>query len=288
MIAAGAVATLGITDVDDGGRCAHENRKVQRHIETVEVRSSDLTALATEGQDVAEEAQRLYRSSSASAVSPVIQKTPLTALASQGPLGSFEGSDTVPNAKVAEVGAAFVAIAPSCQAGLAKEKTKGINDASGGVASLLTLFALSFHAFIDGVAIGLQQTRQGAVLLFVGIVGHKWAEGLALGVVTVKTPAFQASIFREAVFIIAFATMTPIGTAVGWGVSLALSHGAVGFLMAISAGTFLYLGLAAIVLEEFGDDHEHDPDRRRKRFVNITSFCLGAGLIYVLVTQLDA
>ena len=114
------------------------------------------------------------------------------------------------------------------------------------------LTALSIHSLLAGLALGAQPELAGVLVISLAIIAHKSAAGFALGV-----SLRRAHIKRpRAVGLIAFfATMTPLGIAVGAVLGALLSgRGAEwfeGIFDALAAGTFLYIAVIDIVESEF-------------------------------------
>jgi len=107
--------------------------------------------------------------------------------------------------------------------------------------ALLAWIMLSIHSIVLGTALGFSQDYSIAIMLFLAIITHKWAESFAIAVQLNKT---SLSTINNAILFLSFALMTPIGIYIGWyfghGVE---THSPVDpVLIAISTGTFLYLG----------------------------------------------
>ena len=107
--------------------------------------------------------------------------------------------------------------------------------------AILAWFMLSFHSLVLGTALGLSHEYSMQIMLFLAIVTHKWAESFAIAVQLNKStlkPMVALSLF------LSFALMTPLGIGMGWYFGRDItSHSLIDpILMAISAGTFLYLG----------------------------------------------
>lgn len=107
--------------------------------------------------------------------------------------------------------------------------------------AILAWVMLSFHSLVLGTALGLSHEYSMQIMLFLAIVTHKWAESFAIAVQLNKStlkPIVALSLF------LSFALMTPLGIGMGWYFGRDVtSHSLIDpILMAISAGTFLYLG----------------------------------------------
>ncbi len=107
--------------------------------------------------------------------------------------------------------------------------------------ALVAWLMLSIHSLVLGAALGLSQAYPLMVMLFLAIITHKWAESLAIAVQLTKS---SLSTTKSIVFFLIFALMTPMGIFIGCyfghGIQTASLFDPV--LIAISAGTFLYLG----------------------------------------------
>jgi len=107
--------------------------------------------------------------------------------------------------------------------------------------AIVAWIMLSIHSFVLGTALGLSQDYSMQIMLFLAIIAHKWAESFAIAVQLNKStlsPKIAITLF------LSFAFMTPLGIGIGWYVGRDVStHSFIDpLLMAISAGTFLYLG----------------------------------------------
>ncbi|NCT56229.1 MAG: ZIP family metal transporter [Legionella sp.] len=107
--------------------------------------------------------------------------------------------------------------------------------------AIVAWIMLSIHSFVLGTALGLSQDYSMQIMLFLAIIAHKWAESFAIAVQLNKStlsPSIAITLF------LSFAMMTPLGIGIGWYVGRDVStHSFIDpLLMAISAGTFLYLG----------------------------------------------
>ncbi len=107
--------------------------------------------------------------------------------------------------------------------------------------------AMGFHAFFEGLALGLIDEFSGFLGFFAAIIFHKWAEAAAIGIgfLTAGTKKLPTIISLGV-----FSALTPIGVATGILFSNA-DEKVKAILMAVSAGTFLYIAIAEILAEEF-------------------------------------
>jgi zinc transporter ZupT len=107
--------------------------------------------------------------------------------------------------------------------------------------AMIAVAMLSLHSFMLGAALGINDSRSLMLMLFLAIITHKWAESFAISVQLNKSSLHQSQAFF---FFGIFSIMTPLGICLGWYFDLpsGTSSLATPFLLAASAGTFLYLG----------------------------------------------
>ena len=107
--------------------------------------------------------------------------------------------------------------------------------------AVLACLMLSIHSLVLGTALGLSQDYSVAIMLFLAIITHKWAESFAIAVELNKS---TLSTSKTMLLFLLFASMTPLGIYIGWACGRGVETHSIldPVLMAISAGTFLYLG----------------------------------------------
>src|SRR5215213_6840051 len=111
--------------------------------------------------------------------------------------------------------------------------------------------ALSVHSFIDGLGIGLAfglDTATG-LLVFLAVVAHDFADGLN----TVSFVLSQSGDRKQAVRWLRIDAVAPVLGAIV-GSALTISDAALGHILALYAGFFLYLGATDLLPEAH---HEH-------------------------------
>ena len=114
------------------------------------------------------------------------------------------------------------------------------------ISGYVLLLALSLHGTTEGMALGLQDEVGVDNPILIAIVAHKWAESMALGI------AFSPLPQRQAIGLVTtFSLSTPIGVILGILLSQLLSPIAVSYVMALAAGSFVYIGACEMVSEEF-------------------------------------
>ena len=114
----------------------------------------------------------------------------------------------------------------------------------GGIRSFLFLLAMSIHTVFEGLAIGLQPNTTAVWSLFFAVIVHKIVIAFSLGIQFAENIKHTT---RAVLFIVFFAVMSPLGTAIGTamtesgsGESTAVSIASV-ILQGLSTGVFLYV-----------------------------------------------
>jgi len=144
---------------------------------------------------------------------------------------------------------------------------------AGKLTAYVLFFALSFHAIIEGVAIGLQTSFNTMLTLGIGVLLHMWAEGVAIAAALNKA---NRGFKQSMVLLVMFAAASPVGIIIGIIVSESADALVNGILMSIAAGTFVYVACNEIISEEF----ETSKHRRSK-------FCaLLMGLLIITIIGL--
>ena len=115
------------------------------------------------------------------------------------------------------------------------------HDSAHPAFAILAWIMLSIHSLVLGAALGFSQEYSLVIMLFLAIITHKWAESFAIAVQLNKS---SLTTKKSIGFFLVFALMSPLGIFIGW----YLEHGVETHtlidpvLIAVSAGTFLYLG----------------------------------------------
>jgi len=114
-------------------------------------------------------------------------------------------------------------------------------------------FGVAVHSVIVGLDFGVS-TGQTAVTLFAALIFHQFFEGVALGT-TISEADFAWWLVM--LMVISFALETPVGTAIGMGISRAYNPNSVaslvirGVLDGLSAGILIYTGLVDLLTYRF-------------------------------------
>lgn len=121
------------------------------------------------------------------------------------------------------------------------------NSQTSSLTPYLLLIALSFHGLFEGIALGLQKNAKSSISLLLAILAHKWAEALTLGLSFAKTDTEKSTFYK---MVTIFSIFTPIG--IGFGMLLSsFPDWVTATFMSLSVGTFIYIGAAEIIVEEF-------------------------------------
>jgi zinc and cadmium transporter len=124
------------------------------------------------------------------------------------------------------------------------------------LASFTALAALTIHAGVDGMAMGvsLRQNLMFGSAISIGVILHKFVDGLT------RTSLLHTAHYyrmKEIIFSILLAMATPIGAFCTYVGSARLGPHAIGLVLAVSAGSFLYVSAADLLprLHESKDRH---------------------------------
>jgi zinc transporter 1/2/3 len=127
---------------------------------------------------------------------------------------------------------------------------------SGSVYPYLLALVLSVHSVITGIALGLESSLIGATAILIAVLAHKSTAAMALGI-SFNRERIDTQLSRNLLWM--FYTTTPIGILLGtwWSVFL---EGRTAILTealfdALAAGTFLYIAVVDILVEELKGSH---------------------------------
>lgn len=141
-----------------------------------------------------------------------------------------------------------------------------------GLGAYILLMAMGIHGFFAGIAFGIAKSEGETFNMFVAMIAHKWSEALTVGVSFV-TAGIDAK--RSTFMIIFLACITPSGVLVGYLLS-SMSDTVIGVALAISAGTFIYISCAEIIIEEFSIS--------KHKFIKFISYMVGIVFIAFIGT----
>lgn len=122
-----------------------------------------------------------------------------------------------------------------------------------GRGAVILLGALAVHSILEMTALGLADTFGDSALLTLSIALHQPAESIALLVAFLKSGMPKPDIVK---FLSIFSCMGPIGVAIGMAVNNFASPLVDAAMLAVVAGTFIYVGATEVIPEEW-EDSEH-------------------------------
>ncbi|CAK94768.1 unnamed protein product (macronuclear) [Paramecium tetraurelia] len=131
--------------------------------------------------------------------------------------------------------------------------------------------AIGLHAVFEGIALGVTRRTSDTLALGLSLMGHKWAEGWALGV------AFRESSVEQDLqikFIIFSALLSPVGIIIGMLIA-SESIFVTGIVQSITAGTFIYIASTELIVEEF--------NKNQNKTIKFILYLLGIMLMSFIV-----
>lgn len=107
--------------------------------------------------------------------------------------------------------------------------------------AILAWIMLSIHSLVLATALGFSENYSVAIMLFLAIITHKWAESFAISVQLNKSSMSHKT---NLLLFLSFALMTPLGIFLGMDIESEVKTKSLidPILVSVSAGTFLYLG----------------------------------------------
>jgi len=175
----------------------------------------------------------------------------------------------------------------------AKPRRRRMNDAE--IAPYILLVAVSLHAVLAGVSLGVQSTRAQITAVAIAIISHKAPAAFSIGFAFLKSGVTTYT--RMCAIMFAFACVTPVGIAIGIGIGSS-SRLASLIIEGLAAGSFIYVGATEIATDEFetsakacGDKHGlqaehiahshrvHQAPDRKTRLKKFFAYAAGVGTI---------
>ena len=129
------------------------------------------------------------------------------------------------------------------------KNSNGIASGSGRSAVIL-LGALAVHSILEMMALGLANSFGDCALLSLSISLHQPAESIALLVAFLKSGMSESQIIK---YLSIFSCMGPVGVGLGMAVNQFASPVVDAAILAIVAGTFVYVGATEVIPEEWED-----------------------------------
>lgn len=153
------------------------------------------------------------------------------------------------------------------------------SDSNSGRSAVILLGALAVHSILEMMALGLADSFGDSALLTLSIALHQPAESIALLVAFLKSGMPKDQILR---YLSIFSCMGPIGVALGMAVNEFAAPGVHSIMLALVAGTFIYVGATEVIPEEW-EDQEH----KWKKFAALMSGIVSILVITHFATSLD-
>lgn len=144
--------------------------------------------------------------------------------------------------------------------------------------AIVLCLAMSIHSFFESAALGLANNLSAATLMSACIALHQPAESLALVVAFLKTDMKKRNIVA---WLSGFSLVALLGNLCGNLITTRASESLEAIIVALTAGTFVYVGATEIVSEEF-EDHNWG-----NRFVNFVMYVLGMVTMFVITSVVD-
>lgn len=125
------------------------------------------------------------------------------------------------------------------------------DDAAHRHVGLLGAVGMGFHSFLDGVALAAALAVGGALGLVIAVVVvvHRFSDGIGVVSLLLASRMARAEAFR---WVIVIAIAPVLGVVVG--LLIPVSESTLGFLLAVFAGFFLYIGAAELLPEAHRND----------------------------------
>jgi len=175
----------------------------------------------------------------------------------------------------------------------AKPRRRRMTDAE--MAPYVLLIAVSLHAILAGVSLGVQSTRTNITAVAIAIISHKAPAAFSIGFAFYKSGVTTYKHMCAIMF--AFACVTPLGIAIGVGIGSSSPTASL-ILEGLAAGSFIYVGATEIATDEFetsaeacGDKHGlqaehiahshrvHQAPDRKNRLKKFFAYAAGVGTI---------
>jgi zinc transporter 1/2/3 len=129
-----------------------------------------------------------------------------------------------------------------------REKVNEFGCCKCNITPFILMIALSVHAVFEGIAVGIEAKSSVVYNLIMGIVIHKSAASVSLGISLSKS--FPGNIRIPLTMAIGFAVASPTGIIIGILLRSASPMVDVVF-SSIAGGTFVYIACSEVIVEEF-------------------------------------
>ena len=174
--------------------------------------------------------------------------------------------------------------------------------------SLVILLAISLHAVLAGISLGVQGERTKVITVAVAICAHKAPAAFSIGSKFLRDGMSMKDVLA---LIITFSLVTPVGIGIGIGIGSARPVAKL-ILEGLAAGTFIYVGATEITTDEFemtakacdmshsseakaakhaldeeGGNHTHRVHEAPGRIARLMAFsAYAAGCVVIMLTNL--
>ncbi len=129
---------------------------------------------------------------------------------------------------------------------------------------------LFLHSLTDGfiIAVGFEVSFELGLFTAAGVILHELPEGITSFALMMRSMRQKTALFLS----VAVALATPVGAAVALGPLSGLSESALGIMMALASGAFIYVAVSDLIPETHGKDS----------LQNVLSLLTGSGLLLAL------
>ena len=141
---------------------------------------------------------------------------------------------------------------------------------TGSFWPIIFALAIGIHSFFEGLGMGLAESRFHILAFFAAIFLHKWAVALGIGLSFIRENKPRV---LSIVILFIFASATPSGAITGL-ILESVNNQLTAILNAVSAGTFIYIGIVEMLGHEF-------PSEKYKSF-KVLAMILGGALMVSL------
>ena len=119
---------------------------------------------------------------------------------------------------------------------------------SDEMAPFILLIAISLHAILAGVSLGVQSSKTNITTVAIAIISHKAPAAFSIGFAFYKSGVRAFKHISAIIF--GFAMVTPIGIAIGIAIGSSSPVASL-ILEGLAAGSFIYVGATEIATDEF-------------------------------------
>lgn len=142
--------------------------------------------------------------------------------------------------------------------------------------SILAIVGLTFHSLIDGViiAVGFKAGSQIGVMTTVAVILHEMPEGIVTTSILLHDAMERVKVFW---FSLMVAVATPVAAVVSYFILGEASENILKSLLAIAAGSFIYIAAANLIPET----------HKEEKWLNMVVLIIGMATLYAMGRFLD-